>query len=192
MAESTGFDATPYERLGKVSWEIRAKMIKAQFPSVENLNWDRALERDMDLFGRIMRDILKLEQAAPGRPGPRPSLDMAAAKRRMNQLLGNDYTLLPFKEAFRVLAGTRSTRHLASMTGLNRNTVQRLLKGDIEPDGFEMAVIAETFGKHPSYFAEWRILYIANAIVTRLEWSPDTAVDIYRKMDQQFKDSKAG
>lgn len=186
--ESSGFDATPYERLGKVSWEVRAKKIKEDFPSVGTLDWDRALARDLDLFGRVMRDILKLEQASPGRPGPRPSLDMAAATRRLNQLLGNDFTMLPFKEAFRVLAGDRSTRHVASMTGLNRNTVQRLLKGDIEPDGFELAVVAETFGKHPSYFAEWRILFITKAIVSRLEWSPDTAIDIYRKMDQQRKD----
>lgn len=190
MAEN--FDVTPYERLGKVSWEVRAKKIKEDFPSVQNLDWDKALARDMDLFGRVMRDILKLEQASPGRPGPRPSLDMAAATKRLNQLMGNDYTLLPFKEAFAILANGRSHRHVASMTGLNRNTVQRLLKGDIEPDGFEMAVIAETFGKHPSYFAEYRNLYILNAIISRLEWSPDTAIDIYRKLDQQFKDRKAG
>jgi DNA-binding phage protein len=192
VSDSTGFDATPYERLGKVSWEVRAKKIKEQFPSVTNLNWDRALEKDMDLFGRVLRDILKLEQAAPGRPGPRPSLDMAAATRRLNQLMGNDFTMLPFHEAFQVLAGGRSLRHVASMTGLNRNTVYRLMKGDSQPDGFEMAVVAETFGKHPSYFAEWRILYITNAFVSRLEYSPDTAIDIYRKLDQQYKDAKVG
>ncbi len=188
---TAGFDTTPYERLGKVSWETRAKKIHDDFPNVKNLDWNKALERDMDLFGRVMRDILKLEQASPGRPGPRPSLDMASATKRLNQLMGNDYSMLPFREAFKVLANGRSHRHLASMTGLNRNTVQRLLKGDMEPDGFELAVIAETFGKHPSYFAEWRILYITNAIVSRLEWSPDTAIDIYRKLDQQFKDGKA-
>jgi len=183
-------DLTPFEKLGKVSWEIRSQKIRAAFSTVENLDWDRALEKDMDLFGRVIRDVLKLEQASPGRPGPRPSLDTAEATRRLNQLLGKDYTILPFKEAFRVLARDRSTRHLASLTGLNRNTVQRLLKGDMEPDGFEMSVIAETFGKHPSYFAEWRNLYITNAIMERLEWSPDTAVDIFREMDQQHKRGK--
>jgi DNA-binding phage protein len=191
MSDS-GFDVTPYERLGKVSWEVRAKKIKEQFPSVANLNWNRALEKDMDLFGRVLRDILKLEQAAPGRPGPRPSLDMAAATLRLNQLMGNDFTMLPFNEAFAVLANGRSVRHVASKTGMNRNRVYKLLKGDDEPDGFEMAVIAETFGKHPSYFAEWRILYIVNAFVVRLEYSPDTAIDIYRKLDQQYKNAKAG
>jgi transcriptional regulator with XRE-family HTH domain len=100
--------------------------------------------------------------------------------------------MLPFHEAFQVLAGGRSLRHVASMTGLNRNTVYRLMKGDSQPDGFEMAVVAETFGKHPSYFAEWRILYITNAFVSRLEYSPDTAIDIYRKLDQQYKDAKVG
>jgi transcriptional regulator with XRE-family HTH domain len=189
---SEGFDVTPYERLGKVSWEVRAKKIREDFPTIQNLDWNKALERDIDLFGRVMRDILKLEQASPGRPGPRPSLDMAAATRRLNQLMGNDYTLLPFKEAFAVLANGRSHRHLASMTGLNRNTVQRLLKGDMEPDGFEMAVIAETFGKHPSYFAEWRHLFIIKAFIERLEWSPDTGIDIYRKLDQQYKNAKVG
>lgn len=173
--------------LGKVSWEERAALIKERFPNIDEFDWSAALEDDLELFGRILRDILKLEQAVPGRPGPRPSLDVSAATKRIQQLFGDDFTIAPFDEALRVLAGDRSIRHVARITGLNKDTVHRLMRGDIEPDGFIMRQCAEAFNKHPSYFLEWRELYIVKTIMSRLNWSPETTVDIFKKLDAQRK-----
>ncbi len=182
-----GKTAAEHAELKKVAWENRAVSIQQRFPSVEQLEWSGALERDMDLFGRILRDILKLEQAVPGRPGPRPSLDVHAAIRRMQQLLGHDFTLLPFVEALGILARGRSGRQLARIVNLDRNTIQRVLSGEIEPDGYIMRMCAEGFGKHPSFFVEWRILYITAAIVRRLEWNPEATVGMFRRLDAQRK-----
>lgn len=184
---STEVDIKSLAELGHVPWEQRAEAIRERYPSVDNLDWEQALEHDIDLFGRILRDVLKLEQAVPGRPGPRPSLDIYAATRRMQQLLGKDFSLQPFPEAFRTLAGERSTRHLAAKTGLNRNTIQRLLAGSIEPDGFMLRTCAEAFDKHASYFLEWRILYITQALTRRLEWSPEASVGLFQRLDNQRK-----
>lgn len=183
-------DLNEFIAMGKVPWEERAEKIKERFPSVDQLDWEKALEQDMDLFARILRDILKMEQAVPGRPGPRPSLDVATATRRMEQLYGRDFTIRPFPEALRILAGDRSVRHLARKVKLDRNYVYRLLTGAVEPDGYAMRMCAEAFGKHPSYFLEWRILYIIQAIVRRLEWSPESTISTFRRMDMQHKNAR--
>lgn len=185
-------DLSEFSELKKVAWEQRSKKIQKRFESVEAVDWDVALGRDINLFGRILRDILKLEQAVPGRPGPRPSLDQHAAIRRMMQLLGKDFTILPFHEAFQVLAAGRSVRHVARIVGLNKSQVARLLTGENEADGFQMRVVAEAFGKHPSYFLEWRILYITAALVRRMEWSPETTIRMFRQLDEQLKQKNHG
>lgn len=171
--------------VGKVPWEKRARKIRERFPSVDKLNWEAALDHDIDLFGRIVRDILKLEQAVPGRPGPRPSLDINAAIRRLHQLWGDDFTIRPFPEAFRILAGDRSLRHVASVTKLNKDCVHRLLNGELDPDGYHMRMVANAFDKHPSYFLEWRMLYITQAVMSRLAWSPERTIDLFRSLDRQ-------
>jgi hypothetical protein len=183
-------DLEEYIAMGKVPWEDRAEKIQERFPSVAQLDWSKALEADLDLFARVLRDILKMEQAIPGQPGPRPSLDIYAATRRMEQLYGRDFSLRPFKDALRVLAGDRSVRHLARFVRLDRNYVHRLLTGQLEPDGYALRMCAEAFGKHPSYFLEWRILFIIAAVTRRLEWTPETSVSLFRRLDMQQKNAR--
>lgn len=190
VAKSTDRDLTHFAASGKVPWEQRAEAIRDRFPSVDKLDWTEALERDEDLFARIIRDILKLEQAVPGRPGPRPSLDVFSATRRMQQLFGNDFSLRPFSDSLKTLAGNRSIRHISSRVHLERSHVHRLLTGVLEPDGYDMRMCAQAFGKHPSYFLEWRHLYIIAAVIRRLEWSPETSVSMFRRMDIQRKMSE--
>src|SRR5258707_136563 len=75
-------DLTEFAEYRKVAWEARAEKIVGRFPTVETVDWEIALERDIDLYARVIRDILKWEQAVPGRPGPRPALDTNSAIRR--------------------------------------------------------------------------------------------------------------
>lgn len=182
-----GKSVAKHPELKRVAWEKRSEFIHQRYQSVDKLNWAVALERDIELFGRVVRDILKLEQATPGRPGPRPSLDVYDSIRRMQQFLGHDFTLLPFHEVVPILGRGMSGRQLAQKCDLDRNTIQRLLAREIEPDGFHMRMIADAFGKHPSFFVEWRILYITAAVVRRLEWSPDATIGIFRRLDHQRK-----
>jgi len=181
-------DLSEFVAAGKVPWEERFERIQKRFPSVGEVDWDKALTKDIDLFGRIVRDILKLEQATPGRPGPRPGLDVPSATRRIYDFWGDDFTIAPFPEALRTLAGDRSIRNLAAKVRLRKTVVHRLLTGDMEPDGFIIRLCAEGFKKHPSYFLEWRMLYIAGSIIRRLEWSPETTISLFRQLDQQYKD----
>lgn len=92
-----------------------------------------------------------------------------------------------FPRALKDLAQDRSIRSLANKTGLERSHLHRLLSGQREPDAYSMRVIAYSFQKHPSYFAEWRTLYIAAALMRRLEWNADATIGLYTRFDQQWK-----
>lgn len=170
------------ERGKRVPWAERVKVIRQQFPSVENLDWNRALERDVDLFGRIIRDIIKLDQAEPGRDGPRRQVDPAKGREALRRLAGQDYSELPFAESVRVLSRGMSLRPLARKTGLSPMTLSRLLRGDKEPDVHEMHAIAEAFKKHPSYFVEYRVGFITAAMASKLASAPEASIGIYRKL----------
>lgn len=169
---------------GGTSWEKRSAKIRERFPSTAHLDWKKAFDNDIDLFGRILRDVLKVDQSQPGRPGPRPALDYKQGVARLRQLMGQDYTCLPFHEAFKILSDGRSIRHLAVKTGLDRNMVYKLLRGDHAPDVYAMSQVAKSFDKHPSFFLEYRIMYIAAALMERMEWAPESTIGTYRKLSQ--------
>jgi DNA-binding phage protein len=165
-----------------VPWDRRARLIVRQFGSVEQLAWRKAFRTDLDLYARTIKDILKLDQAPPGRPGPRPALDYDQGIARLSQYMGEDYSLEPFKYAFRSLAGQRSIRSLARKVDLSKTQVHRLLEGDLEPGSYEMSQIAKAFGKHPSFFVEWRAMWITNALVQRLIDNPEASIVLYGKL----------
>ncbi len=156
--------------------------IRAQFPSIDNLDWERAFREDTELYGRVWKDILKLDQAGEGRPGPRPPLDPQKANIRYLQLTGDDFSFEPFPDAFRTLLGSESVRKFSDRSGLDRNLVARLLRREIEPDNYEMEVIAGALGKLPSHFLEYRIGYVLLMVHAHMTKHPESSVGPYNKV----------
>jgi transcriptional regulator with XRE-family HTH domain len=174
-----------------MSWDDRLALIVRLFPAEllddETVGWGRALERDPELMGRILRDILKARQVTSTRPGPRPALDVAKAQPIVDTWLGRDplatpYSLLNFGDAFALLAEGRSLRHVARIVDMPRVTVHRLMRGDIKPSSEMMVKVAQAFNKQPSYFVEWRIGVIASAIVDNLTAMPERTVRAYESL----------
>lgn len=172
----------------KVAWDRRAAMILDQFSSVDKLRWRKAFESDIDLFARLVKDILKLDQAQPGRPGPRPALDYKQGVARLRQYLGQDYAMDEFPVALKGLANGRSIRSVARKTGLSKNHIHRLLTGELAADAYAMSEIAAAFDKHPSFFLEWRAMWIANALVHHVVDHPEASIALYRR----FRSDGAG
>jgi hypothetical protein len=169
-------------RLGKrVSWSERVRMINEHFPSTVTLSW-RQVMAVPETLPSILRDILRLEQADPGRSGPRPAPDYRKGLKTLRQITGEDYSSLPFHEAFAVLARGYSMRHLGRKTSLSSSAIQRYLQGDRQPGMDEMARIAKVFGKQPWYFAEYRLNFIMASIGSKLEAAPDATVVLYKKL----------
>lgn len=158
------------------------------FPSIANLRWRRAFDNNIELLGDMLRDILKLERAEPGRHGPRPGLDRVRDMPALDRLRGMDptrhpYSLLPFPEAFSLLMAERSVRHMATKLGASPTRVYRLAHGlGIPPTAGEMERIAERFGHHPSFFREYREWAIFQVIVERLAAEPETSIRVYERL----------
>jgi len=167
----------------RVPWSERRRLISHYFPSVDRLDWMEVFRQDPGLMGRIINDILKLDAAVPGKPGKRPGLDQKDAERRLATLLGERYSELPFPQAFRNLAGERSVRHVATKTGLNRNTIHRLMTGTQVPDEWEIEQIAAAFDVAPSYFTEYRMAAVVGFIYSQLMRNPEATVIFYKKIN---------
>lgn len=166
----------------KLLWEEKYKAVCQQFPSVVKLEWAYAL-RDYWTLGRLLQDLIKdmLEHQNRG-PGPRPNVDAKTGYQLLQQLFGNDYTGLPFPEAFAVLSAGRSIRHLARKTGMNNTHVYKLLNKQKEPTLFDMEVIAKAFNKRPEYFAEYRMGYLLGVLAHHMENNPDMTMTLYKKV----------
>lgn len=166
----------------KVPWDERFGLIKKQFPSVAALDWYKVFGEDSALMGRIINDIIKVDAAQPGKPGKRPAVDPETAQQRLRQMVGDDYTALPFQDAFKALSHDRSIRGIANKTKLDRNYVHRLLNGTATPSAEVMEQVAYAFGKDPSYFAEYRVAYLFAVLFYKLEQTPEASVAFYRKV----------
>lgn len=190
----SGDDYAEFHR--KMSWDDRQALIRKRFPSTATLAgpnsgevWRRVMDNDIDLAGRILREVLRVDQATPGRLGPRLALDAAKAQPTVDAWLGRDplgrpYTTLPFAEAFANLAGDRSLRHLSTKTHLSVSQVRRLLRGEVLPSGEMMEIIAGAFEKDASYFLEYRVGAIAAHIMNSLVDNPEHSVRYYEAMWQ--------
>ena len=167
----------------KVPWSERKAFIHAKFPSTVNLDWEKVFRSDPHILGRLINDILKVDSAVPGKPGKRPGLDVKAAEDRLRKVTGDDYTALPFLEAVEVLLNGRPISWLAEHTeGINKNYIYRIMAGKVVPDPYDIEQIATAFRKDPSYFAEYRLLYILGVIGKKLESMPDASVAFYVKL----------
>lgn len=168
----------------KLPWPERMAIIYEEFPVTARLDWDKAFHNDIELFGRVLRDILKVDQTVPGRSGPRPVLNQAEALARLRQFQGVDFSELEFHEAFRSLTREASIRAIAHRTGLDRNMVHKLLTGSRQPDLYTMEAVAKAYKKAPSYFKEYRVAYVLAALRDRMELAPEITVDLYKKLSK--------
>lgn len=171
---------------GPMNSKERRSKIYEVFPSTASLNWKKALDNDPDILGRMLRDILKLDQLVPGRPGTR-SLDQTRAEPTLDRMMGRDpterpYSLLPFNEAFRLLLGKRSMRSAQAKFGLSKSKIHRFLNGTADPTAVEMETIASALGKAPSFFLEYRVRSITSSIHQSLQDLPEESIPLYEKM----------
>lgn len=170
----------------RVNWDERRPLIAEQFPSTEEQNWPEITGDDI-AFERVIQDILKYDQREQGRDGPRPNLDWDKGIRSWRQITGQDYTGLPFHQAFRAVARDRAGRAhslttIARKTGISRTRVHLLINGQQEPDLQSIALVAQAYGKKPSFFAEYRAEIIARRLVAVLAANPEYSVSVYRKV----------
>jgi hypothetical protein len=168
-------------RRKRVPWNDRVELIKQHFPSVAANDASQLLKHE-DVLGRVLRDILKVEQIEPGKSGPRPPLDYRKGMHGWRQLTGQDYSERPFPEAFRVLSRGQSIRGIARRINYSKSRVERLLRGAEAPTIEDLRVIAELYNKRPAYFIEYRLEMILCAVGARLAENHEMTVALYRRL----------
>lgn len=174
-------------------WSERWERMQERFPSKRGeFDWVKAFDHDPHLFGRTLQDVVRLEVAPAGRPGPRPKVQPAQVRQAFYQMAGRDFCTLPFPEAFQLLTRGNSRRAVARKVQLPLVQVHRLLAGDLAPDHHYMTSIAEAYGKHPSFFLEWRTAYIVNALANKLAGLPERSIELYRQLAIEAHDVKNG
>ncbi len=192
MARTSRAELLPFIELNKkektqgfkIPWEERYALICAHFPNADRLDWNLAFA-DVEVLGRLIYDILWQDQKEEWDGiGVRPVFSQRRARQRLNQYLGNDYSYVPFTEAFNTLAGTRSLRHLASKLEVSSHYIWNLKHGVSHPDLYTIERIAKVFKKDPSYFLEYRISYILGALGKQMDIAPEITVDIYRQINR--------
>lgn len=156
--------------------------VKKQFPSIDTLDWYQLFSKDIYVFGRVLADARKVGTST-GRPGPRADVD---AKTTLDQIMGEEYTMLPLREVVPIISGHMSIRNLAEETGLNRNRVFKILRGQVEPDSFEIHAFAKAFGKRPSFFIEHRIGYTLSFLHAHMMKNPESSVSAFTKLYEQI------
>jgi transcriptional regulator with XRE-family HTH domain len=179
----------------RVPWEERSAEILQQYPSITAINWRSEFDRTPEMFARLVKDVLKLEGESTGRSGPRAQVGREVGMAKFRQMVGADYTTLPFVPALESLlqwhlprarggkpAGIISIRALERKTGLSRPLLHRLLSGQRQPTVPEMTAVAAAFGKHGSFFLEYRVSFVAGALVDRLEDLPEASIFMYREL----------
>ena len=175
-------DNTKWRSLKKrVPWDERLELIEKEFPGLRNIDFNIVL-RDNDIFARLLKDILKVDQMEPGRAGPRPNLDRERGMQSWREWTGKDYSELPFPEAFSLLTRGSSFSQIARKTRLSRSRVYRLRRGTEQPTVDDLRTIASAYGKKPAYFAEYRAEYLTAAFAARLATEAELTVALYLRL----------
>lgn len=165
----------------RIPWDERVKLIEEHFPGVRDADWNIIL-KDPEVLGRLLKDILKLDQVEPGRAGPRPNLDYERGMQTWREITGQDYSELPFVDAVRILTRGQPVRTVARKANVTKTRMDRLLRGIDRPSIDDLRAIAGAYGKKAAYFAEYRAEYILAAITARLELEPEMTTAIYTKL----------
>lgn len=166
----------------KAPWQERVKVVDEVFPSYARLDWIKAFNGDIELFARVLRDILKTDQTQPGRSGPRPNLDRDPALAKLREYMGDDYSDSHFGLALKALAKGQSLRGISRKTGIAFTTLQRHVTGERAIDMVTLERIARVYKKDPGYFLEYRVAYVLAALGDRMVISPETTVGLYRRI----------
>lgn len=170
----------------KTPWSTRMDMIREEFPSVQANGHD--LVKDEKFVAGVLQDILKIGFVAPEgerRTGPRPSLAGMSREEKAQawrELLGVEYSDMPFSETMQYLVGDESLSRVARKCSISRSRVHRLVRGDELPTVDDIRMVAEAYGKRPAYFLEYRMEYVLAAVASRLNEAPGIATTAYRRL----------
>lgn len=142
--------------------------------------WRGYLAENPDVLHQLLGDLYQATREASAAPPTLEDLWALVAPRFSNE---------PFGTAVRELLNGRSVRWLANEIHIHNVPLTRVLNGERDvvsvrdPKGSmrRIEAVARALRVHPSYFAEWRRLWVMTLIDQAFEEHPHLSVGLYRK-----------
>lgn len=166
----------------KAPWKNRVVKIRKNFPEVSNIDWGRVFREDPAILGKLINDIIKLDQVRTGKPGKRPSLAVKEASQKLRELRGEDYSVYPFAETLRVLASGLTAQQTATLLLISKSKLRDVYIGRSNLDLSLIERAAAAFDKHPSFFTEYRVSYLLAILDKKLMGYPESSIIYYEKV----------
>lgn len=158
------------------------------YPStrMDEREWLEVFSRNEDIMWAIVGDIysaVKDEEARDAgvrRVGRRPARSSTSLEDVWSTVFPKQYTMDPFPEALGKLMGERSIRAFALKIPCHYSTLSRLRAGLVAPDMAMLESIAAAAKVSPSYFVEWRAMYVGALITRVLTEQPNMGITALR------------
>lgn len=167
----------------KLDWEETVSRLYTEIPEAEDVDWEALFRSDPKILGNLVNDIIKVSVSKKGRPGKRSANSEEDVAADLRKLTGSDYAEVPFVDALRFAMKDKSLRQVATLSGVDKMRLHRLLKGAGVPvTASEMEKLAQALKKDPSYFLEYRAAYVCHVIYRMLCDNSESAVVFYKKM----------
>jgi len=163
-------------------WQATLDRIEAEVPGTKEIDWAALFSADPKILGDLVNDVIKINISEKGRPGKRSAQNAEDIEADLKKLTGEDYAIRPFPQAFREAMEGRSLRQVAAASHTDKMILHRILKGTQEPTSEQIELIAAAVKKDPSYFMEYRVLYVCSVIYQMMMTSSEAATIQFNKL----------
>lgn len=169
----------------------------AKYPSTKmgTDGWVEAFDENPDIMYRILGDIYDVVKAEEEREagiramGRRPGRSNVSLIDFQQTVFRGGYSMDPFPQALsKLIDGRWSLRGFAMRVPVSAGWLSKLMNGIAEPDFVTLERIADAAKVHPSYFVEWRAMYISQTVETLLRERPNMSVQPVREVRDLVED----
>lgn len=168
----------------RFAWEKAAREHEL-VPQMPNRDfWVAYLTENQDIMYRLLADLHSASATSKGQDPKRlPTVE------ELRALVTHSYSSDSFGVALKKALGDRSVRWLAGRLGMHHSKIARLISGEnsvvLLNDPVESMKRIESISKelrvHPSYFSEWRRLWVMSLIDGMFESQPNLSIGMWKK-----------
>lgn len=176
--------------VNQADWSRVAGRIPAQSGTPEF--WVDFFEERPGVLHQLLGDLYLITRAQrqADRRGGRRSRTTNGNLDELWGMLTPRFALAPFGEAVTELMGEVSLRQFAARIPMHHHALGRLISGERpvvrpkDPQGSMQLLesIAKAGGVHPAYFAEWRELFIYNALHSAMQRQPNVSITLMKQL----------
>jgi hypothetical protein len=143
--------------------------------------WVTYLAEHPDVLHRLLADVYEATYGADTPPTLDDLWKLMSAQPR--------FATVPFAQALADALGGRSVNWLATQVGVSQPTLSRMINGvqevmnvkDLRGSMYRLEQIAAALRVHPSYFAEWRRMWIMTLLDSAFTAQPTLSIGVYRR-----------